>query len=166
MSSEQLSQYQEVVNELNTLVSHHDRDRVRSSAVDEEEESFGFGQTDVATSMLGTSDLQRAHTETFVAKSAAIVRVPEKVGVANRFDLTDSKVCTFGKNDSSLPIDGMMLGKPPSIAWQSKGYCAIPGGVMPKIKVNDKAPISHQYLKHGDMIKIGKNSFRFVVGGL
>ncbi len=120
---------------------------------------------DAATAALTPEDIQRYHARLQEAKKASLERIEEPdEALGMVFELSEKEGCTIGRpGRAKVGVRGFCLGRPHEISWDRDGYKIVKGGPFPSIDVNGTA-VKSTKLTRGDVIRVGRSSFRFLVG--
>jgi len=105
--------------------------------------------------------VQRVHKLVRKARQARLERLTKEPNLPRRCFLKDTEPCTLGKPDeSTMPIGGVLLGRPAEITWRGDSYWIVAGGFYPGLRVNGRGTKEHQ-LENRDVIQLGRSRFEF-----
>lgn len=98
------------------------------------------------------------------AKQSHIERVDDVTEGHHSRVLTEQDTIFLGKDpDFAFYVAGFTLGKGVRIAWNGEAYALKSLLLFPRVKINGR-PAKRAILRAGDVIAVGRNRFRFVVG--
>jgi hypothetical protein len=119
---------------------------------------------DTSTVVASASELAADFSRLLKAKRSALERVDGHKESGARLMLKETEPLVLAKSSpGAAALHGMLIVGSATISWNSSQFVIRSALTHPALKLNGKA-IEGAPLKHGDLIEIGTNSFRFVVG--
>lgn len=124
----------------------------------------GLASGDTATHMIDPAAMMGLAGRVKVAQSSRLERIDGKDGAPTSIPLGIDKKIVLGKTpDAAFRLHGFFVFGAVRIAWQKDRYVAESELRFPSLKVNGTAT-EIANLTSGDVLQIGSNRFRFLVG--
>jgi hypothetical protein len=117
-----------------------------------------------ATMHLTPGEAQQAFKTVRAATMSRLERLDDHDPGHARVDLNENEPIAIDKEDNAaLRLHGIVLGGGLTIAWEDDHYIVASDLTYPSLKVNGTKAMRSR-LWNGDVLEVGSNKFRFVIG--